>query len=212
MGAKELTRLEYIRGAVSELLGGLNGTPFRWGDAERSSKEPILSKMGFVLVSKSKLERGGHELKRNAKPVGQAYFGAPLKVWADLYLLDVQTHRVLKWYDLWDKGKALLEHQWGAREEYGHKPLAFPIDTGDRKKEIEGFASRGILRITNKYAFNPFAIQIVYLEYLGGGACYKFQVWKDGERLYMSEKEYGSAAAASSGAFQYVQEELEVPA
>src|SRR5690348_17207685 len=89
---------------------------FSWGNAERDSKMAYLSRLGFVLVSKSKLERGGHRLKRGVKPVGRGYYGAPLRVWADLYLLGIQTERTLKWHDLYDKGKALCEDGSYCRE------------------------------------------------------------------------------------------------
>lgn len=68
-----------------------------------------LQRLGFPLVSLSKLTKGGHELKRGQKPVGKTYYRAPLKRYADLYLLGIQTRRTLKWYDLYDKGKALAE-------------------------------------------------------------------------------------------------------
>lgn len=79
----------------------------------------LLAQIGFVLVSKTKLEKGGHRLKRGVKPVGAAYYGSPLRLYADLYLLGVQTERTLKWHDLYQKGKALCEDG-----SYAKKPLA----------------------------------------------------------------------------------------
>lgn len=124
MAKRDIERLNLGIEAVRELLDGLNGKPFRWGDSERRSKEYILVCLGFAVVSKSKLEEGGHRLKRGVKPVGQAYFGAPLRKWADLYVLDVQTVRSVKWYKLYGKGKALLEGTYQIkREEYGRTSL-----------------------------------------------------------------------------------------
>ena len=118
---KELDQLGYIKGAINELMLGLSGEkPFSWGDAERKSKTAWLSRLGFVLVSKSKLERGGHELKRGMKPVGCAYYKAPLSRHADLYLLGIQTTRTYKWHSLWKKGKALCEDgEYGLKNEDG---------------------------------------------------------------------------------------------
>lgn len=119
---KTVERLEYVRQTVYEFEQGLIGNPFTWGTSEWRSKEVILAGLGFILVSESKLKRGGHRLKKNATPVGKAYFGAPIRKYANLYVLGLQTEREIKWYDLWEKGKALLEHQL-TRGEYGMKPL-----------------------------------------------------------------------------------------
>ncbi len=117
MNKKTLERIAYIQEALGELLTGAKGEGmFSWGNAEGDSKMAYLSRLGFVLVSKSKLERGGHRLKRGAKPVGRRYYGAPLKVWSDLYLLGIQTERTLKWHDLYDRGKALVEDGTYAKE------------------------------------------------------------------------------------------------
>lgn len=122
MAKKSTDRLIYVMEAVNDLVGGLNGKPFAWGDSERRSKEAILASLGFAVVSKTKLERGGHRLKRGVRPVGSAFFGSPLRRHADLYVLYVQTQRSIKFYELLDKGKALLEgaHQF-RREEYAFK-------------------------------------------------------------------------------------------
>lgn len=119
---RDMKRLEAAQEAISDLLDGLNGKSFTWGDSEYRSKEGILASLGFALVTKTKLTRGGHELKQGVSPVGKAYFGAPIRKYADLYVLGVQTKRSLRWSGLWQRGKALLEgaHQW-SREEYGWK-------------------------------------------------------------------------------------------
>jgi hypothetical protein len=120
---RELEQLQYIQKAITELELGLIGAKgFIWGETEGRSKMGWLSRLGFVLVSKSKLEKGGHELKKGAKPVGTTYYGAPIKRYTDLYLLNVQTKRALKWYDLWSKGKALCEDGT-----YGKTPLKMEV-------------------------------------------------------------------------------------
>ena len=122
MSEKSIERLELIRQTVREVEAGLLGTPFTWGNSEYQSKEFILASLGYVLVTITKLRRGGHRLKQNARPVGKAYFNAPIKKYAPLYVLGEQTERELKWHDLYGKGRALLEaeHQFH-REEYAEK-------------------------------------------------------------------------------------------
>lgn len=120
MNKKTLTRIAQGHQTLKELLDGATGAkPFRWGEYEREQKVWLLSQIGFVLVSKTKLEKGGHRLKKGAKPVGAAYYGSPLRLYADLYLLGVQTERTLKWHDLYQKGKALVEDG-----SYAKKPFA----------------------------------------------------------------------------------------
>jgi hypothetical protein len=109
MSKRTIERLGRVTEAVNQLRAGLEGKPFSWGAHEADSKQPLLERLGYVLVSKTKLEKGGHELKRGAKPVGKRYYNAPLKRYADLYLLGEQTRRSYKWWDLGETGKALLE-------------------------------------------------------------------------------------------------------
>lgn len=119
---RDLQRLDAAQVAIRELMDGLNGKPFTWGDSEYHQKEGMLAALGFAVVTITKLTRGGHELLRGVKPVGRAYFGTPIRKYADLYVLDLQTKRTLKWHDLFRRGKALLEgsHQW-QRKEYAWK-------------------------------------------------------------------------------------------
>lgn len=130
MNKKTLGRIAYCKGALEELLAGASGAkPFYWGETEGQSKMAWLARAGFVLVSKTKLEKGGHQLKKGAKPVGRVYYGAPLKVKADLYLLGVQTVRhPKKWFDLYDKGKALCEDG-----SYAKTPLMISIEDCAKK-------------------------------------------------------------------------------
>lgn len=73
------------------VIDGLNGQPFSWGEGERNAYTKILAEVGVTLVSKSAIARAGRELKRGAGPVGAAYFGAPIKRMAELYVLECQT-------------------------------------------------------------------------------------------------------------------------
>lgn len=119
MNKKILQRIATCQQTLREFFDGATGAkPFVWGEYERESKMHLLSQIGFVLVSKTKLEKGGHRLKKGAKPIGTGYYGSPLRLYANLYLLGVQTERTLKWHDLYKKGKALCEDG-----SYAKKPL-----------------------------------------------------------------------------------------
>ena len=82
-----IQRLHELLGIV---LNGLDGQPFSWGDGQRQAWVPILKAAGVTLITKTQIEKHGYRLKRGAKPVGSAYFGAPIKRYADLYVLEVQ--------------------------------------------------------------------------------------------------------------------------
>lgn len=83
-------RIEQLHSLTGMVLKGLNGNPFNWGDTQRKSWIPILKKIDITLVTKTQIEKQGLILKRGAKPVGTAYFGSPIKKYADLYVLEIQ--------------------------------------------------------------------------------------------------------------------------
>lgn len=84
-------RIERLYELISTVLAGLEGNRFAWGNGQRLAWVPLLREAGITLVTKTQIEKRDLVLKRNAKPVGSAYFGAPIKRYADLYVLEVQT-------------------------------------------------------------------------------------------------------------------------
>ena len=85
---RRLARFEEVAAAVRY---GLQGHPFLWPEWARKLHVPVAAQMGCTLVTATALAKLGHQLKRGARPVGRAYWGAPLKRHADLYVLEVQT-------------------------------------------------------------------------------------------------------------------------
>jgi hypothetical protein len=80
---------------VAEMLSdGLAGKrQFHWGDGERQAYTVKAAALGATLVSRNQIKKQGYELKRNAKPVGTAYFGAPIQRATDLFILESQCKR-----------------------------------------------------------------------------------------------------------------------
>lgn len=85
-----LSRIESLRHVATQIYDGLSGHPFQWGDGQRTAWTPIAQQLGLTLVTRSHADRLGYAIKRNAKPVGSAYFRAPLKRTAQLYVLECQ--------------------------------------------------------------------------------------------------------------------------
>lgn len=84
-------QLERLQALAQDIINGLNGKGFRWGDGERSAYVPIAERrLGITLVTATGARKRGYRLKAGAKPVGEAYFGAPLQLYADLYVLECQ--------------------------------------------------------------------------------------------------------------------------
>ncbi|MGB3205197.1 MAG: hypothetical protein WBB28_09430 [Crinalium sp.] len=87
---KTKTDLIRLQKLINSVVLGLGGKPFAWGEGQRRSWVPILRKIGITLVSNSRIEKLGYRLKRNAQPVGSAYYGAPIQRIVDLYFLELQ--------------------------------------------------------------------------------------------------------------------------
>jgi hypothetical protein len=87
---EQISTLRELLGIVADSLKK-GGVPFRWGEGVRIRWTKLLGRAGVVLMTRTALARQGLEPKRGAKPVGTAYFGAPLQVQAGLYVLGVQT-------------------------------------------------------------------------------------------------------------------------
>ncbi len=73
------------------VIDGLNGKPFSWTGGELDAYKPKAKQMGVTLVTKTQIKKLGYRLKRNAKPVGNGYFYAPISRSANLYILECQT-------------------------------------------------------------------------------------------------------------------------
>lgn len=79
---------------ASALHDGLSGKPFHWGDGERQAYTKKALAMGATLLTRNQISARGYELKRGAKAVGTAYFGAPIGNGAELFILEVQCKKV----------------------------------------------------------------------------------------------------------------------
>jgi hypothetical protein len=84
-------RLNKIKHSIDEVVNGLNGKPFNWGDGERIHHQKKLKKCDITLLTITALKKRGYRLKRGAKPVGSAYFGRPIKNIGQLYVLECQA-------------------------------------------------------------------------------------------------------------------------
>ena len=84
-------QLQRIQSIAQMIINGLAGKPFRWGDGERSAWQPLAEvRLGITLVTPTGIKKRGYRLKAGVKPVGEAYYGAPLQVYAPLYVLECQ--------------------------------------------------------------------------------------------------------------------------
>lgn len=68
--------------------------PLVWSQSVQRSWVRLLRQVGVVLLSKKQLRRQRHQLKRDARPVVLAYFGAPTSQHSELFILDVQTRLI----------------------------------------------------------------------------------------------------------------------
>lgn len=76
---------------IGEILNGLDGHRFGWGDGEYTSKKKLLRELGIELVTHTALKKRGHRLRRGAQSVGTVYFPAPIQSDCDVYIFGVQT-------------------------------------------------------------------------------------------------------------------------
>lgn len=87
-------KLERQARVLDGIRGGLIGAPFGWPEHKRKAWIPAAAHMGWTLLSRTALTKRGYVLKRGAKPVGVAYWGAPLSRWVELYLVELQTTKL----------------------------------------------------------------------------------------------------------------------
>jgi hypothetical protein len=57
-----------------------------------------------------------------------------------------------------------------------------------------------VTTVTHTILFDDYLIEVLYLEYVGGGSCYKYRITK-GDTLIQSALEYGQSEEAAAGAF-----------
>lgn len=76
---------------LQQIQAGLAGTPFHWGDAGRQAGQRWAAECGYPLVSETAIRKHRHTLRPKARPVGYAYFGAPIQRTVGLYVLGLQT-------------------------------------------------------------------------------------------------------------------------
>lgn len=84
-------RLKRRKRVADEIVDGLQGRPFRWGDGTYSGKRRLLEELGVTLATETRLRKIGRTVKRGARPVGSIYFPAPIQRQADVYVLECQT-------------------------------------------------------------------------------------------------------------------------
>lgn len=77
-------------------MAGLDGRVVTWGQGERIAHTKTLASIGITLVTKTQIEKRGYTLKRGQKPVVNAYFGAPIQAYAELYVLEIQCSKLEK--------------------------------------------------------------------------------------------------------------------
>lgn len=82
-----ISSYQYVLAAIER---GLEGRPFQWGEGERRPYTAKAARMGMTLVTVTGAKTHGYRVKRGAQPVGHAYFGAPIKRYAALYVLECQ--------------------------------------------------------------------------------------------------------------------------
>lgn len=54
------------------------------------------------------------------------------------------------------------------------------------------------------YTMRDHIVEVVYMEYAGGGECWEFRVFANGTELHTSENGYGMPEAAASDGFKWI--------
>ncbi len=87
------TRLEARRGVLTDLIRGLEGSTFEWGEGAAKARQHILKELGVTLVTRSRAKKLGYEINPRSKPVGVIYYGAPISQYGDVYILECQCYK-----------------------------------------------------------------------------------------------------------------------
>lgn len=91
--AKVKARAERYRAVAAEIERGLSGgKSFHWKGSENHLIQ-IAADMGLTIITQSRAEKAGFVLKRNQRPVGTIYFGAPISRIANVYVLECQFNK-----------------------------------------------------------------------------------------------------------------------
>lgn len=88
------TMLEARKGVITDLINGLSGKPFEWGEGAAKARQHILKELGVTLVTRNRAKALGYAINPRAKNVGVIYFGSPISQYGDVYILECQCYRV----------------------------------------------------------------------------------------------------------------------
>ena len=88
----QMCRLSLLHVDLEKAL--TDNEPLVWSHDAQRPWVRLLRQVGVVLLSKTQLRRQRHQLKRDARPVVLAYFGAPTSQHRELFILDVQTRLI----------------------------------------------------------------------------------------------------------------------
>ncbi|WP_013324104.1 hypothetical protein [Gloeothece verrucosa] len=83
----DIERMAFI---LDQILGGLKGSPFSWGQGQQWAWVPVARELGLDLLTINQISKRGYRLKRGVQPVGKIYLGSPIGLWCNVYLLQIQ--------------------------------------------------------------------------------------------------------------------------
>ena len=63
-----------------------------------------------------------------------------------------------------------------------------------------------ITTVIHSYEFDGYTVNVLSLDYAGGGQCYEYQIMKNGAVVVQSDVEYGMRVAALRDAFGWLAE------
>ena len=84
-------KLRLRKAAIEDVIAGLDGQRFSWGNTQWNNYKATLQAAGVTLLTRSRLKKKGLRLKRGAQPVGQIYFPAPIARYAEVYVAECQA-------------------------------------------------------------------------------------------------------------------------
>lgn len=84
--AKELERRANV---LQEVVNGLRGLPFSWGDGEATAKRNLLAELGLYLLTETAIKKQKMFMSKRTKPIGFIYFPAPISKHYPVYLKGV---------------------------------------------------------------------------------------------------------------------------
>ena len=84
-------RMASIARWMMVLEDGLNGSPHTLGDGESMAFKKRMRELGVTLYSATRAKKEGFKLRRGAAPVVRCYYGAPIREYIGLYVLEQLT-------------------------------------------------------------------------------------------------------------------------